>query len=45
MFDLGDHVMPVGADPAGRLLEFGIAGGEDLEFIVPATPVRQKFLR
>ncbi|MCZ6504510.1 MAG: hypothetical protein O6834_00810 [Actinobacteria bacterium] len=45
VFDLGDLVMLIGADPNGRLLEIGVAEGEGVEFIVHAMPVRSKFLR
>jgi hypothetical protein len=45
VFDLGDLVMVIGADQNGRLLEIGVADGEDIEFIVHAMPARPTLLR
>jgi len=45
VFDLGDLVMLIGADPNGRFLEIGVAEGEGVEFIVHAMPARPKFVR
>jgi hypothetical protein len=45
VFVIDDLVMLVGGDEAGRLLEVGVAEAEGVEFIVPAMPARQRFLR
>jgi hypothetical protein len=45
VFGLGDLIMLIGADEAGRLLEIGVATGEGVEFIVHAMPARPRFLR
>jgi hypothetical protein len=45
VFDLGDLVMVIGADQNGRLLEIGVADGEDIEFIVHAMSARPTLLR
>lgn len=45
VFDLDGLTMLVGADLSGRLLEVGVAVGDEVEFIVHAMPARQKFLR
>jgi hypothetical protein len=45
VFDLGDLVMLIGPNTAGRLLEIGVAAGEGVEFIVHAMPARPKFVR
>ncbi len=44
-FGLDGLTMLVGADLSGRLLEVGVAVGDEIEFIAHATPARQKFLR
>ena len=45
VFDLDGLTMLIGADVAARLLEIGVAAGDEVEFIVHAMPARQKFLR
>lgn len=45
VFEFDDLTMLIGADPAGRILEIGIATAEGIEFIVHAMAARQKFLR
>ena len=44
VFDLDDLTMLIGPDPAGRLLEVGVATAEGAEFIVHAMPARAEFL-
>ena len=45
VFELDDHVMLIGGDESGRMLEIGIAAAEGIEFIVHAMPAREMFLR
>jgi len=45
VFDIDDLTMIIGADPAGRPLEVGVAVGEGVEFIVHAMSARPRFLR
>jgi len=45
VFDVGELTMIIGADPAGRLLEVGLAVGEGVDFIVHAMSARPRFLR
>ena len=45
IFDVDDLTMLIGADPAGPLLEVGLAEAEGIEFVVHAMPARSKFVR
>ena len=45
VFDFDELTMLIGADATGRLLEIGTATAEGIEFILHATPAREKFLR
>ena len=45
IFDVDDLTMLIGADPAGQLLEVGLAEAEGIEFVVHAMPARSKFVR
>lgn len=45
VFVLDDLHMLIGPDTAGRLLEVGVASADGIEFVVPAMPARNKFLR
>jgi len=45
VFDVGDLVMLIGADAAGRVLEIGVATAEGIDFIVHAMAARPGFLR
>lgn len=45
VFRLDDLVMLIGPDPAGQLLEVGVAEAEGIEFIVHAMAARPRFLR
>jgi hypothetical protein len=44
VFQLDDLTMLIGADPAARLLEVGVAKADGIEFIVHAMMARAKFL-
>ena len=44
MLDLDDPTRLVGVDPAGRMLEIGVAQSDGIEFIVHPFPARTKFL-
>ena len=37
--------MVIGPDQTGRLLEVGIAAGDEIEFVIHAMPARDKYLR
>jgi len=45
VFDVGDLVMLIGADAAGRLLEMGVATAGGIDFIVHAMAARSRSLR
>ena len=45
VFDVDDLTMIIGANPAGRPLEVGVAIAEGVEFIVHAMSARPRFLR
>lgn len=44
VFDVDDLVMLVGSDPAGWLLEIGVAHAEGVDFVVHAMQARPRFL-
>jgi hypothetical protein len=45
VFQIDALVMLIAGDESGRMLESGVAATEGIEFIVHATPAREKFLR
>lgn len=45
VFEFDDRTMIIGADPAGPMLEVGVATAEGVNFMVHAMTAREKFLR